>query len=90
MTGSSCLAGLALWIDESVMNLYEILGFQPKDVATLWFSSSKRPAYSGMTVMRLVCLAVTLTFDSSPIKGEGDLVVLDLITRAQAALWILP
>ena len=25
----------ALWIDESPMNLYEILGFQPKGVATL-------------------------------------------------------
>ena len=25
----------ALWIDESLMNLYEILGFQPKGVATL-------------------------------------------------------
>ena len=29
----------ALWIDESPMNLYEILGFQPKGVATLSFSS---------------------------------------------------
>ena len=39
----------ALWIDESLMNLYEILGFQPKGVATLSFSSRKRPAYAGMT-----------------------------------------
>ena len=30
------------------------------------------PAYAGMTVW-WVCLAVTLTFDSSPIKGEGIL-----------------
>ena len=29
----------ALWIDESLMNLYEILGFQPEGVATLSFSS---------------------------------------------------
>ena len=29
----------ALWIDESPMNLYEILGFQPKGVATSSFSS---------------------------------------------------
>ena len=28
-----------LWIDESLMNLYEILGFQPEGVATLSFSS---------------------------------------------------
>ena len=28
-----------LWFDESPMNLYEILGFQPKGVATLSFSS---------------------------------------------------
>ena len=41
---------LALWIDESLMNLYEILGFQPKGVATLSLSSRKRPAYAGMTV----------------------------------------
>ena len=35
-----CPASLtALWIDESPMNLYEILGFQPKGVATLSFSS---------------------------------------------------
>ena len=61
----------ALWIDESPMNLCEILGFQPKGVATLSFSSRKRPAYAGMTVW-WDCLAVTLTFDSSPIKGEGD------------------
>ena len=39
-----------LWIDESLMNLCEILGFQPKGVATLSFSSRKRPAYAGMTV----------------------------------------
>ena len=32
---------------------------------TLWI-----PAYAGMTVW-WDCLAVTLTFDSSPIKGEG-------------------
>ena len=31
------------------------------------------------------CLVFTLTFDSSPVKGEGDLVVLDLFSRAQAA-----
>ena len=29
----------ALWIDESPMNLCEILGLQPKGVATLSFSS---------------------------------------------------
>ena len=29
------------------MNLCEILGFQPKGVATLSFSSRKRPAYAG-------------------------------------------
>ena len=28
-----------LWIDESPMNLYEILGFQPKGVNALSFSS---------------------------------------------------
>ena len=38
-----------LWIDESPMNLCEILGLQPKGVATLSFSSRKRPAYAGMT-----------------------------------------
>ena len=31
------------------MNLGEILGFQPKGVATSSFSSRKRPAYAGMT-----------------------------------------
>ena len=36
-------------------------------VPTLWI-----PAYAGMTVSSCFCLAVTLTFDSSPIKGEGD------------------
>ena len=41
----------ALWIDESPMNLCEILGLQPKGVATLSFSSRKRPAYAGMTVL---------------------------------------
>ena len=40
----------ALWIDESLVNLYEILGFQPKGVNALSFSSRKRPAYAGMTV----------------------------------------
>ena len=29
----------------------------------------------------------TLTFDSSPIKGEGDSVGVVLFTRAPAALW---
>ena len=30
----------------------------------------------------LLCLVITLTFDSSPIKGEGVLLVgLDLVTR---------
>ena len=53
MMGSSCLAGPALWIDESLMNLCEILGFQPKGVATLSFSSRKRPAYAGMTVAKV-------------------------------------
>ena len=49
-----------LWIDKSLMNLYEILGFQPKGVATLSFSSRKRPAYAGMTGRRrLACLVVT-------------------------------
>ena len=33
------LGSAALWIDESPMNLCEILGFQPKGVATLSFSS---------------------------------------------------
>ena len=42
-----------LWIDESPMNLCEILGLQPKGVATLSFSSRKRPAYAGMTVREL-------------------------------------
>ena len=28
-----------MWIDESLVNLYEILGFQPEGVATLSFSS---------------------------------------------------
>ena len=37
-------------IDESLMNLCEILDFQPKGVATLSLSSRKRPAYAGMTV----------------------------------------
>ena len=32
------------------MNLYEILGFQPKGVATLSFSSRERPDYAGMTL----------------------------------------
>ena len=34
--------------------------------SSLWF-----PAYAGMTVW-WDCLAITLTFDSSPIKGEVD------------------
>ena len=38
-----------LWIDESPMNLCEILGFQPKGVNALSFSSRKRPAFAGMT-----------------------------------------
>ena len=46
--GEGCMVGVVLftgvalpplWIDESPMNLYEILGFQPKGVATLSFSS---------------------------------------------------
>ena len=40
----------ALWIDESPMNLCEILGFQPKGANALSFSSRERPAYAGMTV----------------------------------------
>ena len=48
--GASCPAVPALWIDESPMNLCEILGLQPKGVATLSFSSRKRPACAGMTV----------------------------------------
>ena len=40
------------------MNLYEILGFQPKGVATLSFSSRKRPAYAGMTGRVPVMLAL--------------------------------
>ena len=34
----------------------------------------ERPAYAGMTVC-WCCLAITLTFDSSPIKGKGILSV---------------
>ena len=39
MVGVVLFTRVALWIDESPMNLYEILGFQPKGVATLSFSS---------------------------------------------------
>ena len=36
----------------------------------------------------LFCLAVTITFDSSPIKGEGVLSV--VLYACRPTLWILP
>ena len=39
LTCISMMGHRLLWIDESLMNLYEILGFQPEGVATLSFSS---------------------------------------------------
>ena len=63
----------------------------------LWF-----PAYAGMTVMRYGndgvgmlgmtvrwdCLAITLTFDSSPIKGEGVMRLVWYCCHSTLHLWI--
>ena len=70
----SCCPALHLWIAGQVRND----GIAP----TLWF-----PAYAGMTVWR-DCLAVTLTFNSSPIKGEGILSVVLACCPPHPALWI--
>ena len=65
----------ALWIDESPMNLCEILGFQPKGANALSFSSRERPAYAGMTV-RGIWTMLGHRFHPHlsplPIKGEGE------------------
>ena len=51
-------------------------------VPTLWI-----PAYAGMTVR--CCLVFTLTFDSSPIKGEGLFGCIGLVHPHTALpLWI--
>ena len=59
-------------------------------VPALWI-----PAYSGMTVMAVACrigtmrcIVFTLTFDSSPIKGEGILSVFCLLAAPTLLLWI--
>ena len=38
-----------MWIDESPMNLCEILGLQPKGVNAYRSRPDKRPAFAGMT-----------------------------------------
>ena len=45
----------ALWIDESPITLCQRVRFQRKGVNALSFSSRKRPAYAGMTVLVLSC-----------------------------------
>ena len=83
---SCCHPTLPLWIDESPMNLCEILGLQPKGVPPYRSRPDER-ADQVRNDVTTRCMVFTLAFDSSPIKGEGELVGLSC---CHPTLWILP